>query len=66
MILSHVANGSIAATIHSTRLTPSGLAEENGRNMAQKGDFNGQMSFAGCLSIVVLAKQSKSRHNEAL
>ena len=49
MILSHVASGSTAATIHSTRSTPSGLAEENGRNMAQKGDFNGQMNFAGCL-----------------
>ncbi len=46
MTLSHVTSDSEAATIHSTRPTPSGLAEENGRNVAQKGDFNGQMSFA--------------------
>ena len=46
MILSHVTSGSKAATIHSTRQAPSGPAEENGRNVAQKGDFNGQMSFA--------------------
>ena len=46
MILSYVASGSKAATVHSTRSTPSGLAEENGRNVAQKGDFNGQSSFA--------------------
>ncbi len=50
MILSYVASGSEAATVHSTRSTPSGLAEENGHNVAQKGDFNGQMSFAGCLN----------------
>ena len=41
--------GSRAATIHSTRSTPSGSAEENGREWSQKGDFNGQMSFASCL-----------------
>ncbi len=35
-----------AATIHSTRSTPSGSAEENGREWPQKGNFNGQMSFA--------------------
>ncbi len=46
MILSYVASGSKAATVHSTRPTPSGLAEENGRNVAQKGDFNGQTNFA--------------------
>ncbi len=46
MILSHVTSGSKAAAIHSTRQAPSGPAEENGRNVAQKGDFNGQMSFA--------------------
>ena len=46
MILSYVASGSEAATVHSTRSTPSGLIEKNGHNVAQKGDFNGQMSFA--------------------
>ncbi len=35
-----------AATVDSTRSTPSGSAEENGREWSQKGDFNGQMSFA--------------------
>ena len=47
MILSSVVSGSKAATVHSTRSTPSGLAEKNGHNGAQKGDFNGQVSFAG-------------------
>ncbi len=51
MILSHVTSGSKAATIRSTKPTPSGLAEENGRNVVQKGDFNGQMSFAQCLTM---------------
>ena len=50
MILRPFASGSKAATCHSTRPTPQphkgGLGEENGREWPQKGDFNGQMSFA--------------------
>ncbi len=46
MILRPFASGCGAATIHSMRSTPSGSAEENGRERPQKGDYNGQMSFA--------------------
>jgi carboxyl-terminal processing protease len=46
MILRPVASGSHAATVHSTRSTPGGLAEENECKWPQKGDFAGQMSFA--------------------
>ncbi len=45
MILRPFASDSGAATIHSIRSTPSGSAEENGRDWPQKGDFSGQMSF---------------------
>lgn len=46
MILRPVAIGSNAATVHSTRAAPGGLAEENELKWPQKGDFNEQMSFA--------------------
>ena len=51
MILRPFASGSKADTGHLTRPTPRGLVEENGREWPQKGDFNGQMSFAIASSI---------------
>jgi hypothetical protein len=46
MILRQVTSGSRAATVHSTRSTLGGLAEEHGRKWPQKGDFAWQMNFA--------------------
>lgn len=45
MILRQVASGSNAATVHTTRATPDGLAEEYEDKLAQKGNFDGRMSF---------------------
>ena len=46
MILRPFASVSEADTVIPTRSTPSGSAEEEGREWPQKGDFNRQMSFA--------------------
>lgn len=46
MILRPGASGSDDATVHSTRSTRGGLAEENERKWPQKGGFDGQMSFS--------------------
>ena len=46
MILRLFASDSVAVTSHSTRPTPSGSDEENGREEPRKGNFNGKTSFA--------------------